>query len=174
MDAVIKNLTETKKTVENEFNNIVKSKQCVLQHQKKYIDSERWVLNETLSFCITILRRGSDSEILSMKTEIKERLSRLRYSNDTEIVNVNETSLPKIQFCNEGNVFQMVDDKEPMIPTALGNEDCHIGIKGGNNGERASKVYKDQSTTLSCSVKGDNEPHKPLFTPVLHGWTRTP
>lgn len=68
----------------------------------------------------------------------------------------------------------MIDDKEPKIPTALCNEDGPIGIKGGNNGERASKVYKDQSTTLSFSVKGDIEPQKPLFTPELHGWTRTP
>lgn len=152
----------------------MKSKQDFLQQQEKYIDSERKVLNETHSFCTNILRCGSDIEILLMKTEIKERLSRLRYSNDTVMVNVNETSLPKIQFCNEGNVFKMVDDKEPKIPTALGNEAGPIGIKGGNNVERASKVYKDQSTTLSFSIKGDYEPQKPLFTPVLHGWTRTP
>lgn len=152
----------------------MKSKQDFLQQQEKYIDSERKVLNETHSFCTNILRCGSDIEILLMKTEIKERLSRLRYSNDTAMVNVNETSLPKIQFCNEGNVFKVVDDKEPKIPTALGNEAGPIGIKGGNNGERASKVYKDQSTTLSFSIKGDYEPQKPLFTPVLHGWTRTP
>lgn len=119
----------------------MKSKQDFLQQQEKYIDSERKVLNETHSFCTNILRCGSDIEILLMKTEIKERLSRLRYSNDTVMVNVNETSLPKIQFCNEGNVFKMVDDKEPKIPTALGNEAGPIGIKGGNNDERASKVY---------------------------------
>lgn len=112
----------------------MKSKQDFLQQQEKYIDSERKVLNETHSFCTNILRCGSDIEILLMKTEIKERLSRLRYS-------VNETSLPKIQFCNEGNVFKVVDDKEPKIPTALGNEAGPIGIKGGNNDERASKVY---------------------------------
>lgn len=152
--------------MENEFNNIVKSKQDFLQQQEKYIDSERKVLNETHSFCINILRCGSDIEILSMKTEIKECLSRLQYSDDTEIVNVIETSLPKIQFCSEGNVFKMVDDKGTKILTALGNEDVSTGIKGKNNGEKASKVYKDQPKKFSFSVKDDNEPQKPLYTSV--------
>lgn len=166
MDTVIKHLTDSKKTVENEFNNIVKSKQDFLHQQEKYIDSERKVLNETHSFCINILRCGSDIEILSMKTEIKERLSRLRYSNDKEMVNINVTSPPEIQFCSERNVFKIEGDKESKIPTALGIEDGNIGNKGGSNGEGASKVYKYQQKTLSFFVKDDNEPQKPLYTSV--------
>lgn len=60
-------MVNSKKRIEEELYEFVKSKENILYLQEECIESERKLLDETYSFCSNILRSGSDIEILSMK-----------------------------------------------------------------------------------------------------------
>eukprot|EP00105_Crassostrea_gigas_P018509 XP_011436656.1 PREDICTED: E3 ubiquitin-protein ligase TRIM56-like [Crassostrea gigas] len=157
--ALIEKITDSKKAVEEEFNQIVKSKQDILHQKEASIESERKLLNETYSFCSNILRCGSDIEVLSMKTEMKERLSKLQ-SNDTEICDIKELVLPDIQFCNERTIFEMVvksNETESSKPKSQSNA---VGAKEHKDGSN-----KKDETTIK-GFQDQQETKKPYYTSV--------
>lgn len=145
----------------------MKLKQDVLNQQKEYIESERKLLNETYSSCSNILRCGSDTEVLTMKTEMKERLSKLQFPNDTGMCNVREIVLPDIQFCSEENIFKMVvklSDEETKQPTGQVLKDTRKVQERAKNDDKATFVFPNQCKQFY--EKDDNEPQKPLYTSV--------
>lgn len=73
-NAIVESLMDSKKRVEKEMNQVMMSKQSLLRIQEESIEVERKILDETYTYCSKILRCGSDIEVLSMKTEMKERL----------------------------------------------------------------------------------------------------
>lgn len=165
--ALIKKITDSKQAVEKEFNHFLKSKQDDLNQQREYIESEKKLLNETYSFCSNILRCGSDIEVLAMKTEMKERLSKLQFPNDTGMCNVREIVLPDIQFCNDENVFKMVvklSDEETKTSMEQGLKDSTQMQEGAYNDVKATCVFPYQSKQFF--EKEDSESQKPLYTSV--------
>ena len=108
MNAIIKNVMESKIKAEEEFDQFVKSKQYTLEKEEKAIQDEKKLREETLLFCNNILQCGSDIEILSMKTDIKQRLSKLQSSISTETCCDQQVDLPAIQFCNKERCFELV------------------------------------------------------------------
>lgn len=66
------------------------------------------MLDSTFFFCNNILRRGSDMEILSMTTEMRERLSILQTQNNMENCITESIDLPVFQFCKEKCTFQLI------------------------------------------------------------------
>ncbi|XP_065923467.1 E3 ubiquitin-protein ligase TRIM56-like isoform X2 [Magallana gigas] len=156
--ALVKKITDSKKAVEKEFDQFVKSKQDILHQQEASIESERKLLNETYSVCSNIFRCGSDIEVLSMKTEMKGRLSKLQYSNDIEISDIKGVVLPDIQFCNEGTIFKMIistKDKEPSKPKSHSNAVVGKEHKEDKRDEIGVEDFHDQ-----------HETKKPCYTSV--------
>lgn len=150
--ALIKKITDSKKAVEEEFKQFVKSKQDILHHKEASIESERKLLNETYSFCSNILRCGSDIEVLSMKTEMKERLSKLQSSEDTELCDIKGVVLPDIQFCKEGTIFKMAvktNETESSKPKSQSNAVVAKEHKDGSDkkDEIAIEDFHDQHET---------------------------
>lgn len=116
---MVESLIETKKIVDRELTQYVESKRDILHQQGKLIEIERKLLDETYSFCAKILICGSDIEILSMKKEIEERLSKLQSSKDTKICSVEEIALPVIDICKSGNIYKMeVEWNNKMIDSS--------------------------------------------------------
>lgn len=158
--ALIKKITDSKKAVEEEFNQFVKSKQDILYQQEASIESERKLLNETYSFCSNILRCGSDIEVLSMKTDMKERLSKLQSSNDSELCDIKGIVLPDIQFCSERTIFKMV------VKT---NETESSKLKSQSNAVVAKEHKEGSDKKDETTIKGfqdQQETKKPNYTSV--------
>lgn len=158
MNAIVENLMDSKKRVEKEMNQLMMSKQGLLRTQEESIEVERKILDETYIYCRKILRCGSDIEVLSMKTEMKERLSKLKYSNYTEICDIKAIVLPDIQFCNEGTIFKMevkMSDKENSKPKDESNAVVAKEHTEDENNEISSTVFQDQPET-----------NKPYYTSI--------
>ncbi|XP_062603924.1 E3 ubiquitin-protein ligase TRIM56-like [Saccostrea cucullata] len=107
MNIIIENMIESKKSVEKELDQIVKTKQDRLLKQGESIDKERKVLEETYSFCHNLVRCGSDIEILSMKSEIKDRISALQSLKRTECCKFEGIDLPVIASSTDGRIFNL-------------------------------------------------------------------
>lgn len=157
-NAIVESLMDSKKRVEKEMNQVMMSKQSLLRIQEESIEVERKILDETYTYCSKILRCGSDIEVLSMKTEMKERLSKLKYSNYTELCDIRPIVLPDIQFCNEGTIFKMevkMSDKENSKPKDESNAVVPKEHTEDENNEISSTVFQDQPET-----------NKPYYTSV--------
>lgn len=94
-----------------------------------------------------------------MKTEMKERLSKLKFPNDTGMCNVREIVLPDIQFCSEENIFKMVvklSDEETKQPIGQALKDTRKVQERAKNDDKATFVFPNQCKQFY--EKEDNEP----------------
>ncbi|XP_061182363.1 E3 ubiquitin-protein ligase TRIM56-like [Saccostrea echinata] len=123
MNIIIENMRDSKKSVENEFDQVMKSKQGMLQKQGESIEKERKLIEETYSFCHNLLRCGSDIEILTMKSEIKDRLSTLQSLKRTEICKIEDIDLPVIETSTDGCIFNLVYQMAGGSKRSLNKED---------------------------------------------------
>jgi hypothetical protein len=105
---IIENVMESQKSVEADFDRIVKSKENILRDEKEFLEKEGKSLEETYTFCRNILDCGNDIEILAMKTEMNECLSRLHRSRNERTDTVEEVELPSVESSTDGNVFNLV------------------------------------------------------------------
>lgn len=102
-----------------------------------------------------------------MKTEMKERLSKLQFPNDTGMSNVREIVLPDIQFCSEENIFKMVvklSDEETKQPIGQALNDTRKVQERAKNDDKSTFVFPNQCKQFY--EKEDNEPQTPLYTSV--------
>lgn len=162
---IIQSMVNSKKRIEEELNEFVKSREYILHQQEEYIESERKLLDETYSFCSNILRCGSDIEILSMKKEIKERLSKLQAENNGEKCNAVEIDLPDIKFCDKINCFQMVrksSDKETNTPGEEKIVFINKEMKRDENDKTATQVFQKRPGTFSVKDE-EKEPKTPHY-----------
>lgn len=164
MNDIIQSMVNSKKRAEEELNEFVKSRENILHQQEECIESERKLLDETYSFCSNILRCGSDIEILSMKKEIKEQLSKLHAKNNAEKCNVIEIDLPDIQFCEKMNCFQMIKTLSDKETNTTGEESIAFNNKeltSDENNKRVAQVF--QTKPGKFFVKDENEPKTPHY-----------
>lgn len=109
-----------------------------------------------------------------MKTEMKERLSKLQFPNDTGMSNVREIVLPDIQFCSEENIFKMVvklSDEETKQPIGQALNDTR---KVQERAKMTINRLLSFLTNANNFMKKKTMNPKHHSTPVLHGWTKTP
>lgn len=102
-----------------------------------------------------------------MKTEMKERLSKLQFPNDTGMSNVREIVLSDIQFCSEENIFKMVvklSDEETKQPIGQALNDTRKVQERAKNDDKSTFVFPNQCKQFY--EKEDNEPQTPLYTSV--------
>lgn len=166
INGIIQSMVNSKKRIEEELYEFVKSRENILHLQEECIESERKLLDETYSFCSNILRCGSDIEILSMKKEIKERLSKLQTENNTEKCNVIEIDLPDIKFCDKINCFQMVkksSDKETNTPRDERIAFINKELKRDENDKTATQVFQKKPGTISVKDE-EKEPTTPHYS----------
>ena len=165
-NAIIKNIMDSKRQAEKEFDERVQSKREILQQQEKSIQSEKKLFDETLMFCSNIFRCGSDIEILSMKTEIRERLSNLESSNITETCKVDLKATPDIQFCNNKRCFELLTRMNEKRTTNA-KEQAVVSQKS----ETADNVTKElqassEGVQMPFFAKDEVVPKKPKYTSV--------
>ena len=172
MNAIIKNVMESKIKAEEEFDQLVKSKQDILEKEEKAIEGEKKLLEETLLFCNNILQCGSDIEILSMKTDIKQRLSKLQSSNSTETCCDQNVDLPAIQFCNEERGFMLVAKINENRSKEQREQENRVVPKESVTSkfnESATKKVKEVTKKVQSEnfpAKDEHEPKRPNYTSV--------
>ncbi|XP_062605128.1 E3 ubiquitin-protein ligase TRIM56-like [Saccostrea cucullata] len=154
MNTIIKNMMDSKKSVENDFDQIVKSKQDTLQKQEESIEKERKLLEETYLFCNNLLKRGSDIEILSMKSEIKDRLSTLQSLKRIECCNVEDIVLPVVETSTDGHIFKLVDQK-PGESKKSSNQEV---VEKERTKQDANKTKNETKLTESNDMTNDLHP----------------
>ncbi|XP_061182526.1 E3 ubiquitin-protein ligase TRIM56-like [Saccostrea echinata] len=176
--AIIKTMMDSKKSVENEFDQIVKSKQDMLHNQGESIEKERKLLDETYSFCSYLLRCGSDVEILTMKSEMKDRLATLQSLKIRESCNIEDIKLPFIESSTNGRIFNLVYQNageskrnSNQENTKLEQTDQEKTEKETKHSERngpirgmASRLYPKLLQKFWEPYYGDNQ--KPRYTSV--------
>lgn len=167
LNVMVESLIETKKTVDRELTQYVESKRDILHQQGKLIEIERKLLDETYSFCTKLLRCGSDIEILSMKREIEERLSKLQSSKDTKICSVEEIALPGIDICKSGNIYKMEvkwNNENDRFKPRKGIQGVAKDVKNDDNETKETNAYQDKFKTLT--ELDNNTDHMPYYTSV--------
>ena len=170
-NAIIRNVLGSKIKVEEEFDYFVRVNQEVLQQREKLIQVEKQKFEEALSFNNNILQRGSDIEILSMKTEIRERFSKLQSLNVIETCNVEKIITPFIRFCNEENCFKLVEamDEENLKKSGeQANAEIPIESETYLSKESQAKELQGCSKELSSLFysKDNHNPRNPNYTSV--------
>ncbi|XP_062605127.1 E3 ubiquitin-protein ligase TRIM56-like [Saccostrea cucullata] len=121
VNEIIENIKESKLAIENDLEEFLKSKQDSLRIQEESIEKNSKQLEESYSFCSNILKCGSDIEILTMKSEMNERLSKLKSSKNEDCCAVNEIEIPTLEINTDGKVFRLVfhNSKESEITSGL-------------------------------------------------------
>ncbi|XP_056019378.1 E3 ubiquitin-protein ligase TRIM56-like [Ostrea edulis] len=167
-DVVVENIRRSKKSIENDFDRIVKSRQESLHRQGESIENENKKLGETVSFCSNILSCGSDIEILTMKTELNERLAKFQSLKNVESCKVKELDLPTFQINTDGKVFGLSLKERKghkgspnmghLIPEASLNDNAKMETdfpKFKENENITLPLYVKSLQTLDCKEKGD-------------------
>lgn len=108
MNTILREIMNSKSLVEIEFDELVKSTEIDLHQKMDAIEANKKMLDNTFFFCNSILRRGSDMEILSMTKEMKERLSILQTQNNFENCIIENIDLPVFHFCKKKSIFQLI------------------------------------------------------------------
>ena len=172
VSSIIKKIMDSKIAAEEKFDQFVKSKQDILQKQKETIQDEMQILEETSLFCGNILQCGSDIEILSMKTEMRDRLANLQSFNTTKICIVEDVIPPVIQFCHEENCFKMlgaINEKEPKnTPEAKqeANGKNPLESKTSKLQERMTNVLPPERVSERIAALDKDGPKSPNYTSV--------
>ena len=159
---------DSKRRAEKEFDQLVESKRDNLQQQEKAIQSEEKLFHETLMFCSNIFRCGSNIEILSMKKEIRARLSKLESSNITGICKVELIATPVIQFCNDKRWFELLSGMEEKIYEKAKEQTNVVVPPNSEARDDVSKKLQEipERVPEMFSAKDDIEPKKPKYTSV--------
>ncbi|XP_078319265.1 uncharacterized protein LOC144620934 isoform X2 [Crassostrea virginica] len=167
-NAIIKNIMDSRKRVEEEFDQFVESERNTLQQKEKAIQSEKKLFDETLLFCTNIFRCGSDIEILSMKTEMKERLSKLESSNITETCKVEKIVTPVIKFCNSKRCFELFTKMDEDITTKAKERAKFVAPQQSETADNVTKELQALSEEVqkTFSAKDEDEPKNPNYTSV--------
>ena len=167
-NALIKKIMDSKRRAEEEVDQSVQSKRDILQQQEKAIQSEKKLIDETLLFCSNIFRCGSDIEILSMKTEIKERLSKLESLNIKETCKVEVMSTSVIQFCNDKRCFELLtgmDENTSNKPEVPANMSASLTSETADNVTKELQELPERLPEI-FSANDKYEPRKPNYTSV--------
>ena len=172
VSSILKKIMDSKIAAEEKFDQFVKSKQDILQQQKEAIQDEKKILEETSLFCGNILQCGSDIEILSMKTEMRDRLSKLQSFNTTKLCIVEDVIPPVIQFCHEENCFKMlgaINEKEPKI-TPEAKQDANgktpLESKTSKLQEHVINLLPPERVPERISALDKDGPKSPNYTSV--------
>lgn len=107
---IFNEIVNSKLLVEIDFDEFVKSKEIDLRKKMESIEANKKMLDKTYLFCNNIFKCGSDIEILSMTTEMKNRLSILQAQNILENCKIESIDLPVFHFSKEKCIFQLVKD----------------------------------------------------------------
>lgn len=111
-NSIIKRILDSKGTVQKEFDKKLKAKQITVIQQKESTERELNILNKLFSFCKNILNVGNELEILSMKSEIIERLSKLEKLSSDQDFPLEVPHLPTLIFNTNKGIFQLIMNNE--------------------------------------------------------------
>lgn len=88
------------------------AKQITVYQQKKSTERKLNIINQLFSFCENILNVGNELEILSMKSEIIERLSKLEAFSSDPHSPLDVPHLPTLIFNTNKGIFQLIMNNE--------------------------------------------------------------
>ncbi|XP_061182528.1 E3 ubiquitin-protein ligase TRIM56-like [Saccostrea echinata] len=167
VNEIIENIKESKLATENDLEEFLKSKQDSLRVQEESIERISKQLEESYSFCKNILKCGSDIEILTMKTEMNERLSKLKSFKSEESCAVDEIELPTLEIDTDGKIFRLLFHKREENERNLGMKSLNSEQEVSGVSDKQDKVLKSCTnfqTMIECKEKGDN--FNPFYTGV--------
>ncbi|XP_056020287.1 E3 ubiquitin-protein ligase TRIM56-like [Ostrea edulis] len=169
---IINTVMESQKSVKTDFDRIVKSKENILHEKKECLEKERKSLEETYTFCRNILDCGNDIEILTMKTDMNECLSKLHYSKNEKRCTIEEIELPTIESSIDGNVFSLVfqsvkmkmsEDDSSKKNTRNENADKCTAT---TDGKKRNPDHVNPKLLHTFQGKDTKDIHKPSYTSV--------
>lgn len=109
---IIKHKIDSKESVQKEFDKKMNAKQITVYQQKKSTERKLNIINQLFSFCENILNVGNELEILSMKSEIIERLSKLETFSSDPHSPLDVPHLPTLIFNTNKGIFQLIMNNE--------------------------------------------------------------
>ena len=104
-----------------------------------------------------------------MKTDIKQRLSKLQSSNSTDIFCDQQVDLPAIQFCNKERCFELVSKVNENKLNEQREPENPVVPKESKSKESATEKVKDVTKIVQgekFSAKDEHEPKMPNYTSV--------
>lgn len=160
-NSIIKRIIDSKKSVQKEFDKKMKAKQITVNQQKKSTERKLNILNQLFSFCENILNVGNELEILSMKSEIIEHLSKLETFRSEQHSPLDVPHLPTLIFNTNKGIFQLIMNNE------------HEKVEKTKQIQLAEKDRKIPKECLplvlkTFPIKGEGDCLQPMYSSV--GW----
>lgn len=159
--SIIKRIMDSKGSVQKEFNKKVKAKQITVNQQKESTERKLNFLGQLFSFCKNILNVGNELEILSVKREIKERLTKLETFSSDQHFPLKVPHLPILIFNANKGIFQLIMDNE--------HEKVEITKQTIPHAEKERKLLKECLPMIltTLSIRDDGDCLQPIYSSVV-------